>query len=434
MILTLVFTGLLLLGVLVRMVLAYRHSRSIVAHRGQVPAAFAQHMPLEAHQRAADYTQSKVWTAWYAETWQLASVVVLTLGGLLGWMQTWVAGHVHSGLLAGLALVVLVSVFEQLVGWPFALYQVFGLEARYGFNRMTWRMYVLDGLKGLAVSAVLGLPLLALVLWMMQALGSHWWWAVWLVWSGFQLLMLLVYPTWIAPLFNRFTPLEEGELKSRIEALLARCGFKAQGVMVMDGSRRSSHGNAYFTGLGRSKRIVLFDTLINQLSVDELEAVLAHELGHFRHRHLAQRLALSLLVSLGLLALLGWLADKVWFYQAFGVDALLQRHASLLVLFMLVLPVLLWPLKPLMGMWSRRHEYQADAFAVAQNLGPALASGLVKLYRDNAATLTPDAWYSAYHDSHPPAPLRVARLPGWTAPTAAESAAFNPAPLETQHG
>jgi STE24 endopeptidase len=299
-----------------------------------------------------------------------------------------------------------------LVGWlvelPFDLYRTFTLEARFGFNRMTWAMYLTDTGKGALVAIVIGTPLLLAVLWLMAAMGSLWWWWVWLFWLGFNLLAMMLYPTLIAPLFNKFVPLADAALRERIEALLLRCGFRVSGLFVMDGSTRSSHGNAYFTGMGRNKRIVFFDTLLARLSTEEIEAVLAHELGHFRRHHVWKRLGFLAVASLGFLWLLGQLIVQPWFYAGLGVVT--ASPAMALILFSLVLPVFSFPLAPLTSALSRLHEYEADAYAAQQTRAGDLVAALVKLYRDNAATLTPDPLHSQFYDSHPPAALRIARL------------------------
>jgi STE24 endopeptidase len=315
-------------------------------------------------------------------------------------------GSVASGLL----LVVAVTLISSAVSLPLSLYSTFRIEARYGFNKMSLRMFVLDMVKGSLIGAVIGLPLLALVLWLMAQAGPLWWLWVWLVWSAFQLLMVALYPTLIAPLFNRFSPLEDLELKQRIEALLARTGFTSQGVFVMDGSRRSSHGNAYFTGFGSAKRIVFFDTLLKQLAPEEIEAVLAHELGHFKRKHIVKRISFAFALSLGFLFILGQLLDANWFYAALGVST--PSTAMALVLFFMAVPAFTFPLTPLSSLMSRRHEYEADGFAASQADAQHLIDALVKLYRDNASTLTPDPLHSAFYDSHPPASLRIAHLKG----------------------
>ena len=303
-----------------------------------------------------------------------------------------------------------VMLLSGLVDLPFSLYKQFVIEARHGFNRMTVALFASDLLKQTLLGLVIGAPVLATVLWLMEAMGSLWWLYVWLFWSVFNLLMLFIFPTWIAPLFNKFTPLPDGEAKQRIEALLKRCGFRSNGLFVMDGSKRSAHGNAYFTGFGNNKRIVFFDTLLERLSPSETEAVLAHELGHFRKRHVLQRMLLMFASSLLFLALLGQLIDAPWFYAGLGVPA--QSTALALTLFFLVVPVFLFPLTPLTSYWSRRHEFEADAYAAEHTAAGELVHALVKLYDDNAATLTPDPLHSLFYDSHPPAALRILRLQG----------------------
>jgi STE24 endopeptidase len=317
-----------------------------------------------------------------------------------------------SELAAQVAIVASVALILGAFDLPFEWYRQFRVEEKFGFNRMTPRLFFIDMLKSVLVAAALGLPLLALVLWLMGAAGGYWWLYAWAVWVSFSALVLVLYPTVIAPLFNRFVPLADGDLAGRISALLARTGFSSRGVFVMDGSRRSAHGNAYFTGLGRAKRIVFFDTLLQRLQPSEIEAVLAHELGHFKRRHIAKRLAFSFFSSLVFLGLLGWLAGRSWFYQGLGVTPALDgtHNGVALVLFMLVVPVFTFVLAPIASRISRKHEFEADAYAVAHTSGNDLASALVKLYEDNAATLTPDPVHSAFYDSHPPAAIRIARL------------------------
>jgi STE24 endopeptidase len=374
-----------------------------------VPAAFADSIPLDAHQRAADYTLARVRLARVDLAVGAALLLTLTLGGGLNVLFDLASRFVSPGGYAhGMVFIGLLGMVNWLVELPFGLYRTFGIEARFGFNKTTWRLYLADTAKGVLLTALIGAPMLLAVLWLMDSMGEHWWLYVWLFWSGFNLLVLLVYPVFIAPLFNKFTPLDNPELKTRIEALLARCGFASSGLYVMDGSRRSSHGNAYFTGFGRAKRIVFFDTLLSSLTPSEIEAVLAHELGHYHHRHIWKRIALIFAGSLGLLFVLGQLMGQSWFYEGLGFAH--QGTAAALVLFMLASPVFLYPLSPLMSLLSRKHEFQADAFAAKQTAAADLVSALVKLYRDNAATLTPDPIYSAMHDSHPPAGIRIRQL------------------------
>jgi STE24 endopeptidase len=406
---SLVFLAMLALTTALRAWLALRQLRHVLAHREAVPAEFADRITPAEHRKAADYTAAKTRLALSELVVDAALLLAFTFGGLLqGLDRFWrgvfdAAGHGH-----GLALFASVGVAGFLVGLPFALYRTFSLEARFGFNKMTPALYVADLVKQLLLSVAIGGPLLLAVLWLMGAMGSLWWLYVWATWLGFNLLVLLLYPTFIAPLFNKFSPLAEGEIKSRIEALLARCGFASSGLFVMDGSKRSAHGNAYFTGFGRARRIVFFDTLLDKLAPAEVEAVLAHELGHFKHRHVWKRIGVMAALSLALLWLLGQLIDQPWFYAGLGVAH--AGTAMALILFSLVLPVFAFPFGPLLSWLSRRHEFEADAYASRQASAFDLISALVKLYRDNAATLTPDPLHSLFYDSHPPASQRIAHL------------------------
>jgi STE24 endopeptidase len=409
---TLLFVAALLLSVALRFWLATRQVRHVARHRGAVPEGFADRIGLAAHQRAADYTIARVRLG-IVET--VVSAVLLIGFTMLGGLQ-WLMGAAQaiapgSPAIAPVVFVALVVVAGAIVDLPIEAWRRFRLEQRFGFNRMTPALFVADTLKGALVGAALGLPLLALVLWLMRASGELWWLWTWIAWMAFNLAVMVLFPTVIAPLFNKFEPLPEGEVRDRVQALLARCGFRARGLFVMDGSRRSAHGNAYFTGLGRARRIVFFDTLLARLDADEIEAVLAHELGHFKLRHIPKRIALTFGISLAGLWLLGWLSRQPWFYQALGLTPEPpMADAAALVLFFLALPVFAFPLQPLFALASRRHEFQADAFAAAQTDPKHLASALVKLYEDNASTLTPDPVHSAFHDSHPPAVQRIGRL------------------------
>lgn len=409
---TLLFVAALLLSVALRFWLASRQVRHVARHRGAVPAGFADRIGLAAHQRAADYTIARVRLG-IVET--VVSAVLLIGFTMLGGLQ-WLMGAAQaiapdSPSIASVIFVALVVVTGAIIDLPIEAWRRFRLEQRFGFNRMTPALFVADTLKGALVGAALGLPLLALVLWLMRASGELWWLWTWIAWMAFNLAVMVLFPTVIAPLFNKFEPLPEGEVRKRVQALLERCGFRARGLFVMDGSRRSAHGNAYFTGLGRARRIVFFDTLLARLDADEIEAVLAHELGHFKLRHIPKRIALTFALSLAGLWLLGWLSRQPWFYQALGLTPdPAMADAAALVLFFLALPVFAFPLQPLFALASRRHEFQADAFAAAQTDPKHLASALVKLYEDNASTLTPDPVHSAFHDSHPPAVQRIGRL------------------------
>jgi STE24 endopeptidase len=335
-------------------------------------------------------------------------VLALTLGGVLQFLHTAWSSLGFDGLPLGLAFIAGLAVLSTLVDLPFSLYRTFVIEERFGFNKMTPRLFLIDLAKGTLIGALIGLPVLLAVLWLMERMGPYWWIHVWLFWLGFNLLALLIYPTVIAPLFNKFTPLADASLRERIESLLARCGFRTSGLFVMDGSKRSGHGNAYFTGFGRAKRIVFFDTLLEKLAPEEIEAVLAHELGHYQRRHVWKRIGVLALASLAFLWLLGYLIDAPWFYEGLGMST--PGTAPALALFSLAIPVFTFPLSPLMSALSRRHEYEADAYAAQQTQARDLVAALVKLYRDNAATLTPDPIYSVFYDSHPPAAARIAQL------------------------
>lgn len=397
--------------------LASRQVRSVARHRAQVPAVFAASVPLAAHQRAADYTIARVRLGLIELVAGTVALVGFTLlGGLQALHDALVAALPDAPFLRQLLLVAAVAAISGVLELPLSWYRQFRLEQRFGFNRMTLRLWFEDLAKATLLSAALGLALASAVLWLMRAAGERWWLWAWLVWIAFNLFVLVLYPTVIAPIFNRFEPLADDALRRRVDALLARCGFASRGVFVMDASRRSAHGNAYFTGLGRSKRIVFFDTLLQRLDGAEIEAVLAHELGHFARRHVIKRIAFTFATSLAALWLLGELSRQPWFYQGLGVTATQDREALALLLFFLALPAFAFPLQPLFGLVSRSQEYEADAFAANQSSARDLASALVKLYADNAATLTPDRLHSAFYDSHPPAALRIGRLVGPGAP------------------
>ncbi len=401
------FVGFLLLTLAIRLWLKLRHIAHITAHSAAVPPEFAATISLESHQKAARYTIERSRLAIVETLLEAGLLLAWTLGGGLQFAHDFWAPRL-DGLFYGVAMIFSLMFISGLIDLPFSLYRQFVVEARYGFNRMTLGLFFSDLIKQTLLGLTIGTPVILAVLWLMAAMGSHWWFYVWLFWSAFNLLILFIYPTWIAPLFNKFTPLADGEMKTRIEALLARCGFRSSGLFVMDGSKRSSHGNAYFTGFGDNKRIVFFDTLLSRLLPGEVEAVLAHELGHFRCRHVVKRIVVMFTGSLAFLWLLGQLIDAPWFYAGLGVSA--QNQALALILFFLTLPVFTFPLTPLMSALSRRHEYEADAYAARQASAADLVHALVKLYDDNAATLTPDPLHSLFHDSHPPAALRIARL------------------------
>ncbi|HEX5094082.1 MAG TPA: M48 family metallopeptidase [Burkholderiales bacterium] len=403
------FVAALAAATLTRLWLARRQVAHVRAHRGAVPPGFAEAIPLAAHQKAADYTIAKMRLAMLDVLVGAAVLLALTLGGGLRWLsQAWAGVLEAGGLWHGTALIASVVVLLSALDLPVAAYRTFGIEQRFGFNRMSVGLFLADLAKGAALGAALGLPLLVLVLWLMQRMGEAWWLWVWLAWMGFNLLVLLAYPTFIAPLFNRFTPLSDAALAERIQRLLSRCGFRSSGLFVMDGSRRSAHGNAYFTGFGAAKRIVFFDTLLARLAPPEVEAVLAHELGHYRRHHVWKRVALLAAMSLALLWVLGRLIDAPAFYA--GLRAGAPDPAMGLLLFVLVAPAFTFFLQPLASLYSRRHEFEADAYAAANASAAELAKALVKLTQDNAATLTPDPVHSAFYDSHPPAARRIARL------------------------
>ncbi|MDP2751339.1 MAG: M48 family metallopeptidase [Rhodocyclaceae bacterium] len=397
-------------GTTLHLWLILRQARHVLHHRAGVPSEFSERISLADHQKAADYTQAKARVSLVLTVVEAVLLLIFTFGGLLRLLDEFWASLIDSSILHGLALFASVGAVGFVVDLPFSIFRTFVIESRFGFNKMTPTLYGVDILKQLLLTTLIGAPLLGAVLWLMGAVGSLWWLAVWMTWLGINLLALLVYPTWIAPMFNKFSPLPEGPVKTRIEALLARCHFTASGLFVMDGSKRTGHGNAYFTGLGKAKRIVFFDTLIEKLQPPEVEAVLAHELGHFKHRHIQKRIFLIALLSFLLLALLGVLIDKDWFYESLNVGYSADHPAMALILFSMVLPVFSFPLAPLMSWLSRQHEFEADDYAARHTNPTDLISALVGLYRDNAATLTPDPIYSMFHDSHPPAAVRIARL------------------------
>ena len=395
------------LTLLGRLWLTLRHIRHVGAHRAVVPADFAESIPLAAHQKAADYTIARQRFGLRTTLVDAALLLTLTLGGGLAWLHDFWATRL-TGLPYGLALIFSLLLISGIIDLPFSLYRQFVIEARFGFNRMSLGLFFADLVKQSLIGLVIGAPVILAVLWLMGAMGSYWWLYVWLFWCIFNLLILFIYPTWIAPLFNKFSPLADGEMKTRIEALLVRCGFRSSGLFVMDGSKRSSHGNAYFTGFGNNKRIVFFDTLLERLTPGEVEGVLAHELGHFRKHHVIQRIVLMFAISLGFLWLLGELIDAPWFYAGLGVPA--QNTALALILFFLVIPVFTFPLSPLGSYLSRRNEFEADAYAAANACAADLTHALVKLYEDNASTLTPDPWYVRFYYSHPPALERLSAM------------------------
>ena len=406
------FTGLFLLFLalvtILRLYLAQRQIDSVREHRDEVPKPFAEDITLADHQKAADYSAARVRLGMLDTVVDTLVLLGWTIAGGLGLVLGFWGGLGLNAVVAGTAAGISVFFIVSLLSLPLSAYSTFAIEARFGFNRTTLGTFLGDLVKGWLLMLLLGGPLIAAILWLMDQAGSKWWLYAWVVWTSFTLLLTWAYPTFIAPIFNKFKPLADEQLKQRIEQLMIRCGFRSKGIFVMDGSRRSSHGNAYFTGLGNNKRIVFFDTLINRLEPAEVEAVLAHELGHFRLNHVRKRMLLSMAIGLAGLALLGWLTLQPWFYSALGVAQ--ASAAAALLLFIFVLPVFTFVFTPLGSWLSRRHEFEADAYAVAQSDASLLAVALVKLYRDNATTLTPDSLHSLFYDSHPPAPVRVARL------------------------
>jgi STE24 endopeptidase len=407
---TTLFVAALALSLGLQLWLGARQRRYVLAHRDAVPAHFETRISLAAHRKAADYTVARGRLGVVEILLDTIVLLVLTLGGGLALLAALAGTLPFAPLFRDVALVVIVALMAGALALPLAWYRTFVLEQRFGFNRTTLGLWIADIVKSTLIGAALGIPLLTLVLWLMERAGAWWWLGAWLVWVAFQALVLFLYPTVIAPLFNTFKPLTDATVRERIERLLARCGFAAKGLFVMDGSKRSAHGNAYFTGFGAARRIVIFDTLIARLAPEEIEAVLAHELGHFKLRHVLKRTAWFALGSLALLALLGWLVGEPWFYVGLGVPVPAPRYGVALVLFMLALPVFTFLVTPLAASYSRRHEYEADQYAAGHASASALVEALVKLYEDNASTLTPDPIYSAFYDSHPPAAARIARL------------------------
>lgn len=406
------FCALLLAGLAVRLWLASRQARHVWHHREQVPAPFAGQVSLEVHRKAAAYTIARLRLGIVENAVEAAVLLGWTLLGGLDVLNRALLAWLSPGMAQQLALLGSFALIGGVLSLPLSWWAIFRVEARFGFNRMPFGLWVADLLRGALVAVVLGTPVAALVLWLMGSAGSTWWLWAWAAWMGFGLLMMVVYPTLIAPLFNKFEPLADEALRARVEALMRRCGFTAKGLFVMDGSRRSAHANAYFTGLGRAKRVVFFDTLLRQLAPSEVDAVLAHELGHFKRRHIQQRLVLMFTASLASFAVLGWLSGQTWFYTGLGVQPSLHapNDALALILFLQVVPLATYFLSPLAAQLSRRHEFEADAFASEQTDRNALASALLKLYQDNASTLTPDPLYARFYYSHPPASERLSRL------------------------
>ena len=410
--LTVAFATALVAGLLVKFWLASRQIRFVAGHRDTVPSAFAQTVPLSAHQKAADYTVAKARFGLLTLVFGAAVLLGWTLLGGLDALNRGLLAWFGPGMTQQLALLGCFALVGGLLDLPFTLYQTFVIEQRFGFNKMTLNLWLADLLKSTLLGAAIGIPVAALILWLMGAAGSYWWLWAWSVWMALNLLLLVIYPTFIAPLFNKFKPLDDEPLKARVTALMQRCGFAAKGLFVMDGSKRSAHANAYFTGFGAAKRVVFYDTLLAKLSPGEVDAVLAHELGHFKHRHILKRIAGMFALSLVGFALLGWLSGQLWFYTGLGVRPNLQgaNDALALLLFLMAVPLFSFFVSPLFAQLSRRHEFEADAYAMQQTSGHDLSTALLKLYEDNASTLTPDPLFVRFYYSHPPASERLARM------------------------
>lgn len=405
---TLLFLAMLLVSTLMRMYLSHRQINYVSQHRAKVPESFAENISLQDHQKAADYTTAKVKFGRLPLFYEVFLLLIWTLGGGLQWLDQNILTLGLNPVLTGISVILVFTFISAALDLPFSIYSTFVIEEKFGFNRTTIKTFIGDMLKGSLLGLAIGVPLLYIILWLMEQAGDPWWIYTWLVISGFSLFMMWVYPTWIAPIFNKFEPLENGETLNRITHLLERCGFNSNGVFVIDGSKRSSHGNAYFSGFGRNKRIVFFDTLLKMLSDDELEAVLAHELGHFKKKHIIKGILISFATTLAGLAVLAWLMKTEWFYTALGVSQPSTYMA--LLLFTIVMPAFTFVFQPLLSIFSRKNEFEADAFAAEQTDAKYLIHALVGLYRENASTLTPDPLYSAFYDSHPPAPVRIAHL------------------------
>jgi len=405
---TQLFLFMFVLSIGLRLWLSSRQIAHIRQHRGEVPESFADKITLEEHQKAADYTTTKTSFGRLPLFYDAALLLLWTLGGGLEWLDQTIITMEFSPIVTGITVLLAFSLISSALDLPFSIYSTFVIEEKFGFNKTTVKTFVIDILKGSALGLVIGVPLLYAILWLMEQMGDLWWIYTWLLLSGFSILMMWIYPTWIAPIFNKFEPLKEGDTLIRIKSLLERCGFSSDGVFVIDGSKRSSHGNAYFSGFGRNKRIVFYDTLLKMLNDDELEAVLAHELGHFKKKHIIKSILISFATTLVGLAVLAWLMKNEWFYNSLGISTASTYMA--LLLFTMISPVFTFVLSPIMSLFSRKNEFEADAFAAEQTDAQHLIKALVGLYRENASTLTPDPVYSAFYDSHPPAPVRIAHL------------------------
>ena len=405
---TLIFILFLIISTGMQLWLSLRQAKHVAQHRSAVPEEFSDKITLQEHQKAADYTRAKGSFGRFNLLLSAAILLLWTFGGGLNWLDTVIRSFEWSPLTTGVAVIIAFSLISSLIDIPSSVYSTFVIEEKFGFNKLTAKVFIIDMLKGAALSIVIGIPLILMVLWLMESMGDLWWLYAWAALTIFSVLMMWAYPKFIAPIFNKFQPLEEGEVLERIKTLLNRTGFNSDGVFVMDGSKRSSHGNAYFTGFGKTKRIVFFDTLLKHLSPTQVEAVLAHELGHFKHKHVFKGMILSMTMTLVGFAVLAWLMKQDWFYTALGVQQSSTYMA--LLLFMLVSPAFTFFIGPIMSRWSRKHEFEADTFAAQQSDSGELISALVSLYKKNAGTLTPDPLYSAFYDSHPPASIRIAHL------------------------
>lgn len=403
-----IFIIMVLLSVMTHFWLALRQIKYVQQHREKTPEAFSEKISLEEHQKAADYTIAKEKLGNIELFIGTTLIFIWTLGGGLEYLDHYVRSYELSPIYAGVVFILLMGFISSLIDIPMGLYNTFVLEEKFGFNRTTLKVWLIDLIKQSALGLVIGIPLIMVILWLMESAGEYWWLYAWAVWMGFSFLMMWAYPAFIAPLFNKFTELEEGSLKQRIEQLMTRCGFISKGILIMDGSKRSSHGNAYFTGLGNNKQIVFFDNLLDSLEDEEVEAVLAHELGHFKKKHIVKRLITISVMTLVSFAVLGWLMQQDWFYQGLGMTT--PSIYAALILFSIASPAFTFFLSPISAMISRKHEFEADDYAAEQADANKLIEALVKLYKENASTLTPDPWHSAYYDSHPPAPVRIAHL------------------------
>ena len=405
---TLVFLIATLSYVVTLLWLNVRQDKAVIKSYEQVPSEFSKKITLKEHQKAAEYTQAKLTVNHFEVMFSTVVLLAWTIGGGMNWFDSIWQGLTDNILYLGIGFIISLMIIGSLIDLPFSIYRTFVLEQRFGFNKTDSKTFVVDLFKEISLTLVIGLPLIYAVLYLMGEMGEYWWLYVWLVLTSFSLLMFWLYPTYIAPIFNKFKPLDNAELKVKIDNLIERTGFKSDGVFVMDGSKRSSHGNAYFTGIGKNKRIVFFDTLLEGMDDQEVEAILAHELGHFHHKHIRKHMINSFAITLAGLALLGYLINQPWFFHGLGVNTM-SNHTAL-ILFTLTMPVFSFFIAPISNYLSRKHEFEADAFAAKHTNADDLVSSLVKLYRDNAATLTPDKIYSAFHDSHPSASIRIAHL------------------------